>query len=75
MKRGFRAALLSVLGLVVPLSGYTVELFGRVVSSTDGETLVVLNSQRTQHKIRLAGIDAPKRPSPSASAPARTWRG
>ena len=32
MKRGFRAALVGVLGLVVPLAGYTAELTGRVES-------------------------------------------
>ena len=72
MKRRLRAALVGILGLVVPFTGCTAELVGRVVSSTD--TLVVLDSQHTQHKIRLAGV-APRRPSPSASAPARTWRG
>ena len=59
MKRGFRAALVGVLCLVVPFTGYTAEFIGRVVSLTDGDSLVVLDSQHTQHKICLAGIDAP----------------
>ncbi len=34
---------------------------GKVVSVTDGDTITVLDDQRTQHKIRLAGIDAPEK--------------
>jgi endonuclease YncB( thermonuclease family) len=34
---------------------------GQVVGVTDGDTITVLDSQRTQHKIRLAGIDAPEK--------------
>jgi endonuclease YncB( thermonuclease family) len=33
---------------------------GRVVSISDGDTITVLDSAKTQHKIRLAGIDAPE---------------
>ena len=36
-------------------------LTGRVVRVTDGDTIVVLDSANTQHKIRLTGIDAPER--------------
>jgi endonuclease YncB( thermonuclease family) len=36
-------------------------LTGRVVRITDGDTLVVLDANEAQHKIRLAGIDAPER--------------
>ena len=36
-------------------------LTGRVVRVTDGDTIVVLDSENTQHKIRLTGIDAPER--------------
>lgn len=34
---------------------------GRVVRVTDGDTLVILDADNTQHKIRLQGIDAPER--------------
>jgi endonuclease YncB( thermonuclease family) len=34
-------------------------LTGRVVHVTDGDTIVILDSADTQHKIRLTGIDAP----------------
>ncbi len=35
-------------------------LVGRVVSIADGDTLTVLDSGDTQHRIRLSGIDAPE---------------
>ncbi|HEY9209979.1 MAG TPA: thermonuclease family protein [Methylotenera sp.] len=34
---------------------------GRVVSVTDGDTITILDNTNTQHKIRLAGIDAPEK--------------
>ena len=37
------------------------ELAGRVVAIADGDTLTILDGSNTQHKIRLAGIDAPKK--------------
>lgn len=40
------------------------ELHGQVVGVTDGDTVTVLDHQRTQHKIRLAGIDAPEKSQP-----------
>jgi endonuclease YncB( thermonuclease family) len=36
------------------------ELPGRVVSVADGDTVTVLDSNDRQHRIRLAGIDAPE---------------
>lgn len=39
-------------------------LSGRAISITDGDTLTVLDASNTQHKIRLAGIDAPERKQP-----------
>lgn len=33
---------------------------GRVVNVHDGDTITVLDATKTQHKIRLAGIDAPE---------------
>jgi len=37
------------------------ELTGGVVGVTDGDTITVLDAEKTQHKIRLAAIDAPER--------------
>ena len=34
---------------------------GRVIRITDGDTLVVIDSNNVQHKIRLMGIDAPEK--------------
>jgi endonuclease YncB( thermonuclease family) len=36
-------------------------LQGKVVNVADGDTVTVLDEQKTQHKIRLQGIDAPER--------------
>jgi len=36
-------------------------LTGCVVRVTDGDTIVVLDADKVQHKIRLQGIDAPER--------------
>ena len=37
---------------------------GRVVGVADGDTITVLVDSHTQHKIRLAGIDAPEKSQP-----------
>jgi len=36
-------------------------LTGKVVKIADGDTITVLDSTNTQHRIRLQGIDAPER--------------
>lgn len=55
-----RAVLLLVVALLT-LPGHA-ELFkGRVVHIADGDTITVLDADKVQHKIRLAGIDAPER--------------
>jgi endonuclease YncB( thermonuclease family) len=40
------------------------DLSGRIVSITDGDTVTLLDSTNTQHKIRLKGIDAPEMTQP-----------
>lgn len=42
-------------------SAYADVLSGRVVGVADGDTITVLDSTNTQHKIRLDGIDAPEK--------------
>ncbi len=37
------------------------DLVGRVVRVADGDTITVLDASKTQHKIRLQGIDAPEK--------------
>ena len=39
-------------------------IVGRVVGVADGDTIAVLDAQRVQHKIRLAGIDVPEKLQP-----------
>ena len=39
-------------------------LTGTVVGVADGDTITVLDSNREQHKIRVAGIDTPEKAQP-----------
>jgi endonuclease YncB( thermonuclease family) len=55
-----RLAVLILLFLNLPLA-QAETLSGRVVRVTDGDTIVVLDASKVQHKIRLTGIDAPER--------------
>ncbi len=43
------------------LAAFADSLTGKVVKITDGDTLYVLDANYKEHKIRLAGIDAPER--------------
>lgn len=45
--------------MLAPL--YASTITGKVVRVTDGDTIVVLDSKKVQHKVRLDGIDAPER--------------
>jgi endonuclease YncB( thermonuclease family) len=52
------------LGLALLLSAGVVladTLAGKVVGVSDGDTITVLDSDKRQHKIRVAGIDAPEK--------------
>ncbi len=42
------------------LSAFADTLTGKVVKITDGDTVYVLDANYKEHKIRLAGIDAPE---------------
>lgn len=57
-----RAITLLLALLAFPVTAET--LSGRIVSITDGDTVTLLDSTRQQHKIRLAGIDAPEAHQP-----------
>ena len=49
--------------LLLPLltgDAYAATLDGRVIGVHDGDTITVLDAAKAQHKIRLAGIDAPE---------------
>ena len=47
--------------LLLSFSIWAEEIAGRVVRVTDGDTITVLDAAKTQHKIRLHGIDAPEK--------------
>lgn len=55
---------LAALFLLLALGARAETLTGFVVSITDGDTIVVLDAERKQYKIRLAGIDAPEEHQP-----------
>ena len=56
--------LLCVLWLLAASLAFAAEFRGLVVGIADGDTITVLDSDRKQHKIRLAGIDAPENRQP-----------
>ena len=55
-----KRAISLVLALLCPLFVQAEILTGRVVKVTDGDTVRVLDASKTEHKVRLAGIDAPE---------------
>ena len=58
-----RAVLLLILAVGHVTASVDV-LEGRVVGVADGDTLTLLDGNRQQHKIRLAGVDAPEKAQP-----------
>lgn len=56
--RKILAAVLFALSCQVALAN---ELQGRIVGVSDGDTITVLDAKNQQHKVRLAGIDAPEK--------------
>jgi len=55
-----------ICALIVGVSTVTLAdtLIGKVVGLADGDTITVLDSQQTQHKVRLMGIDCPEKSQP-----------
>jgi endonuclease YncB( thermonuclease family) len=53
------AALFVGLALAFPVAADTIN--GKVVAVADGDTVTVLDASKVEHKIRLAGIDAPEK--------------
>ena len=62
LRAPFSALLLATLAL--PILAHSDTLQGRVVGVTDGDTITLLDATNTQHKIRVAGIDAPEKKQP-----------
>ena len=54
-------AIAAVFLVFLSLTASADSLTGKVVKITDGDTLYVLDANYKEHKIRLAGIDAPER--------------
>ena len=50
--------------LLAALACTAATIEGRVVGVADGDTITVLDANAVQHKIRLAGIDAPEKKQP-----------
>jgi endonuclease YncB( thermonuclease family) len=53
---GAAAALAAAAGLA-----HAHEVGGRVVAVQDGDTVTILDAARVQHRVRIAGIDAPEK--------------
>ncbi|PUE35595.1 thermonuclease family protein [Limnohabitans sp. Hippo4] len=47
--------------LSIHLLTYAEVLIGKVVGVSDGDTITVLDATKTEHKVRLMGIDAPEK--------------
>jgi endonuclease YncB( thermonuclease family) len=56
------AALWVLVASLADAAGLALE--GRVVAVHDGDTVTVLDDARVQHRVRIAGIDAPERGQP-----------
>jgi endonuclease YncB( thermonuclease family) len=54
--------------LLVALQGSAATIEGHVVAVADGDTITVLDTTNTQHKIRLSSIGAPEKKQPYGHA-------
>ncbi len=68
MSRSCRQFVMLFALLSVSVVAVAETILGRVVGVTDGDTLTVLDAGSQQHKIRLAGIDAPEKSQPFGSS-------
>ena len=65
----FAALFLAASAISFAAAAHTIE--GRVVGVSDGDTVTVLDPLQVQHRIRLAGIDAPEKAQPYGDASKR----
>ena len=59
-----KRSLFAAMFLLLSFNLQAATLQGKVVNVADGDSLTVLDDQKTQHKIRLQGIDAPEKSQP-----------
>lgn len=52
--------LIFIIFLFFSLLSFAEELIGKVIKVSDGDTIIVLDSNNQKHKVRLKGIDAPE---------------
>ena len=64
MRRHVAGVVAVYLALAAASAAEPARLDGRVVGITDGDTITLLDAEKAQHRIRLAGIDAPERGQP-----------
>jgi endonuclease YncB( thermonuclease family) len=69
----FLSAFLLVSSLVHSTS-FALTIEGQVVHVADGDTITVLDSDNEQHRVRLAGIDAPEKGQPFGNASRKKLR-
>lgn len=51
----------TTIALLLAIQAHAGTLLGKVIRVADGDTITVLDGSKTQHKIRLSGIDAPEK--------------
>lgn len=56
-----RAVILAAILMLFSQGVFALTLLGEVVAVADGDTVTVLDASKRQHRIRLAGIDAPEK--------------
>ena len=62
MHQTLTKSLCCLLLYLISAIGVQAETFvGKVVGITDGDTITVIDTDKTEHKIRLMGIDAPEK--------------
>ena len=59
-KTSISAWLLALLLVLLQPSAHAEALAGRIVGVTDGDTVTLLDNNKTLYKVRLTGIDAPE---------------
>ena len=64
LPRFISALILAVLLQAAASAASADTILGKVVGVTDGDTVTVMDASKTQHTIRLAGIDAPEKRMP-----------